>query len=71
MTKDKLWAAYVAKNPRFKTSGANLTAAGLKKLFDQTWDYAHDAGFVAGKQAVRDAASTQMPDFMRGIFKQK
>ncbi len=42
MTKDQLWAAYVAKNPTFgdPSNQITLTARGLKKLFDQTWEQA-------------------------------
>jgi len=41
MTKSQLWLLYCAKNPSFAQEGnVTLSAAGLKKLFDQTWDQA-------------------------------
>lgn len=45
MTKDELWATYVARNPQFAGDGrVTLGAKGLRKLFDQTWDQAYAAG---------------------------
>ncbi len=41
MTKEDLWAQYVAKNPQFKGARpVTMTTVGLRKLFDQTWDQA-------------------------------
>lgn len=40
MTKDELWQIYAKKNPQFLTTGANFTADGLKKFFDQVWEQA-------------------------------
>lgn len=41
MNKQELWAAYVAKNPSFEgDKPVTMSPAGLKKLFDQTWDMA-------------------------------
>jgi hypothetical protein len=44
MTKKKLWKIYAARNPTFDGEGTvTMTAAGLRKLFDTTWDVAfHD-----------------------------
>lgn len=49
MTKAELWKIYVDKNPRWETEGAHLTAAGLKKFFDQTFDVGHDLGVENGR----------------------
>jgi len=41
MKKSELWAKYVEKNPSFAGDGkVTLSAAGLRKLFNQTWDIA-------------------------------
>lgn len=45
VSREDLWAMYTDKNPRWLTEGANLTPAGVKKLFDQTYAL----GFVAGE----------------------
>jgi hypothetical protein len=45
MTKKQLWAAYTAKNPSFDGDGnVTLSAAGLRKMFNQTWDIAFEQG---------------------------
>ena len=41
MTKSELWAIYCRKNPKFAEDGeVTLTARGLRKMFDTTWDTA-------------------------------
>lgn len=45
MTKEELWSIYAQRNPSFNgTEPVTLTPAGLKKLFEQTWDHAYEAG---------------------------
>lgn len=51
MKKSELWAQYVAKNPSFAGDGnVTMTARGLRKLFDTTWDIA----FFDGEDEVRE-----------------
>lgn len=48
MTRETLWAAYVARNPTFAGDDTiTLSAAGLRKLFDQTWAQAEAHGRAA------------------------
>jgi hypothetical protein len=43
--KSQLWKIYVAKNPSFAGDGnITMSARGLRKLFDQTWDLAFYEG---------------------------
>jgi hypothetical protein len=43
--KSQLWKIYVAKNPAFERDGnVTLSTRGLRKLFDQTWDFAFHEG---------------------------
>ena len=44
MTKKELWKIYTARNPTFDGEGTvTMTAAGLRKMYDTTWDVAfHD-----------------------------
>lgn len=52
MNSAELWAIYVAKNPKMGLNDdtqITLTSRGLKKLFDTTWERAHEAGFENGK----------------------
>ncbi len=45
MKKSQLWKIYVAKNPAFERDGnVTLSTRGLRKLFDQTWDFAFHEG---------------------------
>lgn len=42
MTKKELWRIYVMRNPSFEGDGnVTMSARGLKKLFDTTWDTAY------------------------------
>lgn len=60
MTQDALWEHYLSNNPHWQENGVRLTAAGLKKLFDQTWDQ----GFKVGRhQAVGQSIRDQLGDF--------
>lgn len=60
MTQQELWSAYCARNPSFDGSGeVTMTASGLKKLFDQTWQLAYAAGEANEKE--RSARLTHEP----------
>ena len=51
MTQQELWSAYCARNPSFASDGeVTMTANGLKKLFEQTWRIAHEAGVASEKE---------------------
>lgn len=54
MTREALWSAYVARNPAFAGPGnVTLSAAGLRKLFEQTWDRGEEAGRAAAANGER------------------
>jgi hypothetical protein len=41
MTKEQLWGIYCRKNPQFEGDGnVTMSARGLRKMFDVTWDTA-------------------------------
>jgi hypothetical protein len=41
MTREELWNAYCKRNPSFAGDGeVTMSARGLKKLFDKTWEIA-------------------------------
>ncbi len=67
MKKSQLWKIYCAKNPAFERDGnVTLSTRGLRKLFDQTWDYAFHEGEEEVEQApVNDSKSV---DDLRKIF---
>lgn len=50
MTREELWAEYIRKNPSFAGDRPiTLSPAGLKKLFEQTWEHGADYGFTNGR----------------------
>lgn len=70
MSKDELWQAYAARNPSFASEGyVTMSAAGLRKLFEQTWDIA----FNQGSRQAELVAKVGNPgsDFFSAIFGQK
>ena len=41
MTKNELWKIYAKRNPSFDGEGnVTLSAAGLRKMFEKTWEIA-------------------------------
>lgn len=67
MKKSQLWKIYVAKNPIFAGDGnITMSARGLRKLFDQTWDYAfHEGEDEHDRTPINDSKSV---DDLRKIF---
>lgn len=55
----ELWQHYLTQNPHWQEDGARLTAAGLKKLFEQTWQQGHKVGH---QQAVAQSLRGQFGD---------
>ena len=75
MNKDELWKIFTKKNPNWLTNGANLTPAGLKKLFDTTFDQGHELGVKNGKALQQryawkdNAKSNPFSDLFDGLGK--
>jgi hypothetical protein len=65
--KSQLWKIYCAKNPSFAGDGnITMSARGLRKLFDQTWDYAfHEGEDEIDPAPVNDSKAV---DDLRKIF---
>ena len=60
MTKQQLWSKYVDKNPSFDGLGTiTMSARGLRKLFNQTWDVAFESGF---NQKFEDDEEDEYPE---------
>lgn len=69
MTKNELWRIYVKRNPSFEGDGnVTMSARGLRKLFDTTWDTAYwdgedepvektDQSFQPRSQSINDLMS--------------
>ena len=64
MSQDELWEAYATRNPSFDgDSNVTMSAAGLRKLFAQTWSIAYDSGYRKGLREATEAAKQKQ----RGI----
>jgi hypothetical protein len=49
MTREQLWKIYSAKNPSFEGEGnVTMSARGLRKLFNTTWDVALGNATIRG-----------------------
>ncbi len=67
MKSTELWAIYVRRNPSFESSDTiTMTKAGLRKLFDQTWQNGHDQGFRNG-QAYSESQKPE-PSVFESLF---
>jgi hypothetical protein len=65
--KSQLWKIYCAKNPAFERDGnVTLSTRGLRKLFDQTWDYAFHEGEEENEHA--PVNNSKSVDDLRKIF---
>jgi hypothetical protein len=65
--KSQLWKIYSAKNPAFERDGnVTLSTRGLRKLFDQTWDYAFHEGEEENEHA--PVNNSKSVDDLRKIF---
>lgn len=80
MNRDQLWTHYASRNPSFDGEGnVTMSAAGLRKMFDQTWEKAHEQGFANGQsweqnqQKMRDnkKSASPMSDLFNDLFKTK
>lgn len=80
MNKTELWEAYTTRNPQFAADGqVTMSAAGLRKLFDQTWSIAFDTGRREGQREASAAtpksyssSTTSNPlDIFNTVFNQK
>ena len=74
MTKKQLWKIYVKRNPSFDGDGnITMSAKGLRKLFDTTWDTAYYEGEEEYVEKLdqnyqQESASVE---FLKSIFKMK
>ena len=74
MTKNELWRIYVKRNPSFDGDGnVTMSARGLRKLFDTTWDTAYWDGEEESveKPEHNFQQSSASVDMLRSIFGMK
>lgn len=69
LQKEHLWQKFTDKNPHWLTEGAKLTPAGLKKLFETTFDKGHELGVANGKAiASRDSPKNTKEDRVKSFM---
>jgi hypothetical protein len=69
MKKSDLWKKYAERNPSFSGDGnVTLSARGLRKLFDQTWDIAFFEGEPEQNEAPPRADDTEALEKLKSIF---
>lgn len=73
MTKNELWNIYVKRNPSFNGDGnITMSAKGLKKLFDTTWDTAFYKGEEEDENIEHNfQQQSSSVDMLRSIFGMK
>lgn len=73
MTKNELWNIYVKRNPSFNGNGnITMSAKGLKKLFDTTWDTAFYKGEEEDENIEQNfQQQSSSVDMLRSIFGMK
>jgi hypothetical protein len=73
MTKEELWKVYSNKNPSFNGRGnVTMSAKGLRKLFDTTWDIAMYDGEEEEEEEPRPYhSSSASVDALKSIFGMK
>jgi hypothetical protein len=72
MTKEELWKVYSNKNPSFNGRGnVTMSAKGLRKLFDTTWDTAMYKGEEEEETEPYISGNTTNLDALKSIFGMK
>lgn len=57
------------RNPSFDGDGnVTLSARGLRKMFEQTWEIAFDSGVMDDEPYI-PPKKVEMPDFFKDIFR--
>ena len=76
MKKQELWEIYCRKNPSFEKDGnVTMSAKGLRKLFDTTWDTAYYDGEPEENFVENSAPNFQQQsasvELLKSIFRMK
>lgn len=73
MTKNELWNIYVKRNPSFNgNENITMSAKGLKKLFDTTWDTAFYKGEEEDENTEQNfQQQSASVDMLKSIFGMK
>ena len=72
MTRSQLWKIYTDRNPSFDGDGnVTMTARGLRKMFETTWDVAYFDGEIESDEPYRRDQRNDNVDALKKIFGMK
>ena len=72
MTRSQLWKIYTDRNPSFEGDGnVTMTARGLRKMFETTWDVAYFDGEIESDKSYRRDQPNDNVDALKKIFGMK
>lgn len=69
MTRSQLWKIYAKRNPSFDGDGnVTMTARGLRKMFETTWDVAYFNGEEKPDEPYRQEQSNCNLEALKQMF---
>jgi hypothetical protein len=72
MTRSQLWKIYVKRNPSFAGDGnVTMTARGLRKMFETTWDVAYFDGEIESDEPYRRHQQDDQVEALKSMFGMK
>jgi hypothetical protein len=72
MTRSQLWKIYVKRNPSFAGDGnVTMSARGLRKLFETTWDAAYFDGEMESDGSYRRHQQNDQVEALKSMFGMK
>jgi hypothetical protein len=72
MTRSQLWKIYVKRNPSFAGDGnVTMTARGLRKMFETTWDAAYFDGEDESDGSYRRHQQDDQVEALKSMFGMK
>jgi hypothetical protein len=72
MTRSQLWKIYVKRNPSFDGDGnVTMTARGLRKMFETTWDVAYFDGEIESDVPYRRDQPNDQVEALKSMFGMK
>ena len=72
MTREQLWKIYAKRNPSFNGDGnVTMTARGLRKMFETTWDVAYYNGEEEPDRPYQQGQPDGSLDALKSMFGMK
>ena len=72
MTRSQLWKIYSKRNPSFNGDGnVTMTARGLRKMFETTWDVAYFNGEEEPDRSYQQGQPDGSLDALKSMFGMK